>query len=106
MALNRVQLPDASKASSRSILTQVYQDCSKQGTSFPIRTKAWLGSIGFNDNISSYFPWTLVGRTEIFDRWFFQKRITGMWNFGPYPVDFCKFPWQFVNDRASSWITL
>ena len=97
---------DASKASSRALFTQIYQDCSRQGTSFPILTKAWLGSIGFNNNISSYVPVTLFGRCEIFDRAFFFRRITGIWNNGSNTINFCKFPWEFVNDRASSWITL
>jgi hypothetical protein len=95
------------EAQSRAFFSFVYKECYGTGNSWPVRTLPWLGVIGYNNQISSYFPFGASGSNSvIFDQWFFTKPITNIWSWDFNTVNFCNPRWNFVNDRATSWLNI
>ena len=47
--------------------------------------------------------WKDAQTSDIFEKGFFFKRLTGIWSWALTTVDFCSYPYEWLNDKASSW---
>ena len=94
----------APQVQTRSLTNWAYKGCNGTGNSFPIRGYAWLGIIGYDNQISSFLPVGFIGgASDVFDRTFFRSRMTRIWSWAMTRIDFCSYPYTWLDDKASSW---